>query len=251
MNNMKKWVRGTLAVGVAAGLVLLVLLVLLLMRLMAGEPVDAGGHAGGPALSGAGSSRDSASPKEGRVGAQAPLTLESPWSGPVSGASNRPQPSPLSTMSPPRFAADSRGKLVLNGDTHANLEKLLLQEDPEAMRATLEQVSKSLPAQAAADLKVLVSQFQQYSKALTHSISPENAPANEQEGVKLIDSLHTLRVSYLGAETTQAMFGEEEATTRQIIALMGADKDPNLTQEEKAERAQEVISKRRQAPPAG
>ena len=41
-------------------------------------------------------------------------------------------------MSPPVFAADSRGKLVLNADTHANLEKLLLEENPEAMLANLE-----------------------------------------------------------------------------------------------------------------
>ena len=248
MNNTRKWVGGALGAAVAAGLILL------LMQGLGDAPSNAGSYGSGQANPVAGAAGNSAAPQgaAGNIaqGSSAPVSL---WSDPTLGGSTPAATSPLSTMTPPRFAADSRGKLVLNSDTHANLEKLLLQDNPEAMRATLEQVSKGLPAQAAADLKVLVNQFQQYTKALSHSISPENAPANEQEGVKLIDSLHTLRVSYLGADTTQAMFGEEEATTRQIVALMGAEKDPNLTQEEKAERAQEIISKRRQPaiPPAG
>ena len=241
--NTKKWLSGTLLAGVAAGLVLL------LIQLFADQPVEAGGSQTMQAVSAAGSAgAGGAVQGAGGTVAQSPSAPVSPWFDPTLGGSTPAAASPLSTMTPPRFAADSRGKLVLNSDTHANLEKLLLQDNPDAMRATLEQVSKGLPAQAAADLKVLVAQFQQYTKALSHSISPENAPENEQEGVKLIDSLHTLRVSYLGAETTQAMFGEDEATTRQIVALMAAEKDPGLTQQEKAERAQEIISKRR--PPA-
>ncbi len=236
MNNRKKWVRGALCVGAAAGLLLL------LTQLISEKPSDAGPHTDTRALS---------APGQGATHAQAPLAPQGPWFGEPSAGGMPAAGSPLSTMTPPRFAADSRGRLVLDGATHANLEKLLLEEDPVAMRATLEQVAKGLPAQAAADLKVLVSQFEQYTKALSHSVSPENAPQTEQEGLKLLDSLHTLRVSYLGPETTEAMFGEEEATTRQIIALMGADKDPNLSQEEKAARAQEIISKRLQtAPPA-
>jgi hypothetical protein len=240
MNNTKKWVRGALCAGVAAGLILL------LIQLFADQPGDAGSRNAEAALALAGSAGSGSAPHAaGASLAQGPAAPVSPWFDPTLGASTPSAGSPLSTMTPPRFAADSRGKLVLNSDTHANLEKLLLQDNPAAMRATLEQISKGLPPQAAAELKVLADQFQQYTKALSHSISPENAPENEQEGVKLIDSLHTLRVSYLGAETTQAMFGEEEATTRQIVALMAAEKDPNMTQQEKAEHAQEIISKRR------
>ena len=248
MDNMKKWVSGALAAGAAAGLVLLT-------QFNTDQPVEAHGRTGVQPVSTAGQLSGPASGSgaaHAGLGAQASLSLESPWVGAAAGASTAAALSPLSTMSPPRFAVDSRGKLVLDADTHANLEKLLLQEDQEAMRATLAKISTTLPAQAGADLKVLVDQFQQYTKAHSHSISPENAPDNEQEGLKLLDSLHTLRVSYLGAETTQAMFGEEEATTRQLLALMAADRNPNLTQQEKAERAQEIINKRRPptVPPA-
>lgn len=235
MNNMKKWVRGALSVGAVAGLVFLV------TQLLTSKPVEENSRAQAVLTAGAGTASGSGAPEL--------LSPENPWLA-SSPSTSGPAVSPLSTMSPPRFLADSRGKLVLNGDTHANLEKLLLEENPAAMQAKLDQASQSLPAQAAADLKVLVAQFEQYSKALSHSISPENAPENEQEGLKLLDSLHTLRVSYLGAETAQALFGADEATTRQLIALMGADKDPNRTQQEKAERAQEAIGKMNQSPPA-
>jgi hypothetical protein len=235
MNNMKKWVRGALCVGAVAGSAFL------MNQLLSEKPVGASGRAQTVQIAGAGTAPVN--------GASDLLSPDNPWlaSSPSGGMA---AVSPLSTMSPARFAADTQGKLVLNGDTHANLEKLLIEENPAALQAKLDQAAQSLPAQAAADLKVLVAQFQQYSKALSHSISPENAPENEQDGLKLLDSLHTLRVSYLGAETAKALFGADEATTRQLIALMGADKDPNRTQQEKAERAQEVISKKSQTPPA-
>jgi hypothetical protein len=241
MNNMKKWGRSASYVAAAAGLLVLLLV---LMQPVADKPVVATGSAAGQLPEPA--AGDGVAQAGAGTSAQA-LMPEGPWFDPQLGASAEVV-SPLSTMSPPQFAADGRGKLVLNSGTHANLEKLLLQENPDAMRSTLEQAARNLPPQAAADLKVLVGQFQQYSKALSHSISPENAPQTEQDGLKLLDSLHTLRVSYLGEEATEAMFGADEATTRQLLAVMGADKDPNRTQEQKAERAQEIISQRR--PPA-
>jgi hypothetical protein len=191
-------------------------------------------------------------PQAGGNGLGQPASLNA-WSEMVSAANAGATASPLSTMSPPVFAADSRGKLVLNADTHANLEKLLLEENPEAMLANLDKTSKSLPPQAAAELKVLAGQFQQYTKALTHTIPPETAPETEPEQLKLLDSLHSLRATYLGAEAAQAMFGEEEAMTRKLIGMMAAQKDPNLTPEQKAERAQEAMSNlnRSKQPPAG
>jgi lipase chaperone LimK len=68
--------------------------------------------------------------------------------------------------------------------------------------------------------------------------------------LKLLDNLHALRVSYLGAEAAQAMFGEEEAMTRKLVGMMAAQKDPNLTPEQKAERAQEMMNNLRPAKPA-
>lgn len=229
MNNMKKWVRGALCLGACAGLLYLL------------APFAAHRDAGPDAGAGRAPAQPSAT--------MATQTQPNSWLGAMPPGAPGAVESPLDTMTPAQFAADSRGKLVLNGDTHANIEKLLLEEDPARMRANLDRVAGTLPPQAAAELNVLVGQFQQYSKALPHTIPPDHAPETEQESLALLDRLHALRVSYLGLDATRAMFGAEEATARQLIALMAAEKNPHLTPQEKAERAQELLG--RQPAPAG
>ena len=230
--KMKKWIVVALASASAVGMFLIA----------SGDEPPAGGD-GRP------DARAIPAPA-GQGGAPTPGGGQpNSWAAVVASANSPVMSSPLSTMTPPVFAADSRGKLVLNADTHANLEKLLLEENPETLAANLDKAAKNLPPQAAAELKVLSGQFQQYAKAQTHTIPPETAPETEPERLKLLDSLHALRVSYLGTEAAQAMFGEEEAMTRKLIALMAAQDDPNLTSEQKAERAQEMMNGMRQPKP--
>ncbi len=233
--KLKKWIAGALAVAAISGGIMLV------------APADNaqlarhGSGAAGPAVVAVASENVQTQPASGN----------SWFDASVNGTPENTQAmaSPLSTVSPPVFAADSRGKLVLNADTHANIEKLLLEEDPAAMRAKLDKASKSLPPQATAELKVLVGQYQEYSKALTHTIPPGTAPETEQGHLKLLDSMHTLRVTYFGAQAAQALFGEEEATSRKLVSLMGAQTDSNLTQQQKADRAQQILDDLRQPRP--
>ena len=249
--TMKRWLGSAFAVAAAAGAIFFV------GPVYTEQPAQPAGRAAAHAQSSATGHGSLPGPDGGNSrnpGAPVNAWFDAPASGnPPAAQSPLSTVSPLSTMSPPLFAADRRGKLVLNADTHANIEKLLLEENPALMRAKLTQVSKTLPPQARAELKVIVGQFQQYAKALTHTIPPDTAPETEQERLKLLDSLHTLRVSYLGAEAAQAMFGEEEATSRKLIGLMAAQNDPNLTAQQKADRALEILDKLRQPkpPPAG
>lgn len=230
--KMKKWVGAALAVAACVGVIVLVAPVDTDQR---AEPGNRAGAHSEPAAAG-----------KDRLHATGGGNA---WFDVALSANPPAMVSPLSTMSPPLFAANSRGKLILNAATHANMEKLLLEENPKTMGANLDQASRNLPPQARAELKVLVGQFQQYTKALPHTIPPDNAPETEQERLELLDSLHTLRVSYLGPEATQAMFGEEEATTRQLIGLMAAQNDPGLSSQQKADRAQDILSKMRQPKP--
>lgn len=250
LTTKKKWLGGALAVAAAAGAIFLV------GPVFTEQPAQPAGRATHTQSSATGNG-STARPDPGNSpnsGAPVSAWFDAPSTGnPPAGQPPMNTMSPLSTMSPPLFAADSRGKLVLNADTHANIEKLLLEENPALMRAKLTEASKILPPQARAELKVLVGKFQQYAKALTHTIPPDTAPETEQEHLLLLESLHTLRVSYLGAEAAQAMFGEEEATSRKLIGLMAAQDDTNLTSQQKADRAQEILDKQRQPkpPPAG
>ncbi|QNA87930.1 hypothetical protein G4G28_04605 [Massilia sp. Dwa41.01b] len=231
MTKSKKWVAAALGVAACLGLVFL------LATFVADKPAA-------PAV--ASVAGKGQVPVDGTMYGQALPAPAASW--PDLPGGQPAMESPLSTMSPPRFAADRQGRLVFDADTHANLEKFLLELDPKRRQANLERIVQGLPPQAAGELKVLLGQFEQYSKALAHTIPPDNAPETEQAGLKLLDQLHALRVSYLGADAAQAMFGAEEATARRLIALMAAQDDPNLTQQQKAERAQELL--RMQSPPA-
>ena len=233
--TMKRWLGGALAVAAGAGAIFFAAPGFL------EPPAEPAGRA---------STQIQAGPK---AIASPPAPPANAWFDATSSGNPPAVVSPLSTMSPPVFAADSRGKLVLNADTHANIEKLLLEENPAIMGANLERASKLLPPQARGELTVLVGKFQQYAKVLPHTIPPDHAPETEQERLKLLDNLHTLRASYLGPEAAQAMFGEEEATSRKLITLMAAQNDPNLTSQQKADRAQELLDQSRQPkpPPAG
>jgi hypothetical protein len=238
MKNMKKWISAAFCAAAATGLVFLL------------APAGKDEAADGLGARAVAASPDATRSHGGNAYAQA--TPAASWFDVPPPGSPAVMVSPLSTMSPPQFAADSRGKLVLNGETHANVEKLLLEQDPATLQANLEKATSKLPPAAAADLKVLLGQYQQYSKALPHSLPPDHAPETAQEALKQLDHLHALRVSYLGVDATRAMFGQEEAVARQLIGLMAAEKDPNLTLQQKAERAQDVLRNRQPPePPAG
>lgn len=242
---MTKWQRTALWVAGAAGLAFA------LMQVTGDNPALQGLSEAQAPDRGAGSARISPSGEMrqpgGNIAAAAPDAEGVRRLGAGQGLNKDAAVSPLSTMSPPIFAVNSRGHLALNADTQNNLEKLLLQDTPEAIQTQLQEISRDLPKEAANQLKTLVGQFQQYTTALSQSIPAGDVPANEQESIALLDRLHALQVSYLGADTARALFGEDEATARQLIALM-RNENPNLTMEQKAERAQEALSKLPQPP---
>ena len=52
--------------------------------------------------------------------------------------------------------------------------------------------------------------------------------------------MHALRVAHFGPLVARALYGEEEAVSRQLVELMRLEKDQSLTMEEKAVRAQQL-----------
>jgi lipase chaperone LimK len=160
----------------------------------------------------------------------------------VSAPLGAPRP-PLDGMAPSHFHADSAGKLVSNSSTRNELERLVALNTPQEARAQLQQLAKTLPPAAARELNDLYAHYTQYSTALVQAFPPGVAPANEAEALKQLDGLHALRVEHFGAETADALYGAEEKTARQLIELMRAQNDPKLTLEQKAQLAQEAMSK--------
>jgi hypothetical protein len=71
------------------------------------------------------------------------------------------------------------------------------------------------------------------------------SPATEEAALAELDGLHALRTAHFGTVIARALYGEEEAVTRQLIELLRLEKDQCLTLEEKAERAQQLDNRPR------
>jgi lipase chaperone LimK len=86
----------------------------------------------------------------------------------------------------------------------------------------------------------LMEQYQNYQAAMYQVYPPDREMTSVEQGVSQIDGMHGLRVQYFGEQATAAMFGAEEKLQRELYQQMENEKDPSLTLEEKAERAQRI-----------
>ena len=136
------------------------------------------------------------------------------------------------------FEADAAGQLITNEQTRLNVERLVALNSSGEMRRKLEEFQRSLPAPAAQSLADLVERYVNYMHVARQTFPPGQAPSSEQDALTQISTLHDLRVQYFGPEAAQAMYGTEEDAQRELLELMKLQKDPNLTLQERAERAQ-------------
>ena len=136
------------------------------------------------------------------------------------------------------FQADAAGQLVTNEQTRLNVERLVALNSSGEMRRKLEELQDSLPAPAARSLADLVERYMNYMQVARQTFPPGQAPSSEQDALTQISTLHALRAQYFGPEAAQAMYGAEEEAQRELLELMKLQKDPNLTLQERAERAQ-------------
>jgi lipase chaperone LimK len=153
----------------------------------------------------------------------------------VAGPAPQPDVAPASGKT---FAVDASGRLVRNEQTRLSVEALVALTPPEQLRAAAQAQVQDLPAAAAAEALDLVERYNAYQAAQKLSFPPGDAPLVPQEALAELDGLHALRVSYFGQEGAQSLFGQEEATARQLLEWMRDDTTPGLTMEQRAMRAQ-------------
>lgn len=136
------------------------------------------------------------------------------------------------------FEADTAGQLVINEQTRLNVERLVALNSPGEMQRRLAELRQSLPASAGQSLADLVERYTNYMEVASQTFPPGQAPSSEQDALTQVSTLHALRAQYFGPEAAQAMFGVEEEAQRELLELMKLEKDPNLSLQERAERAQ-------------
>ncbi|RZI85728.1 MAG: hypothetical protein EOP38_03970 [Rubrivivax sp.] len=161
----------------------------------------------------------------------------------------RAAPTPLDNIAPPIFRAKPNGDLVLDGQTRTAVERVhALYPRAEAL-TKLESFAQNLPESARRELKDLYQQYAQYDQAVAQTYPPGLAVDTIDEAAKQLDGLHKLRQQYFGAERADALFGQEEAISQQLLAQMRQHQDPKLSLPEMAEQAQEALKKNRASLP--
>ena len=138
------------------------------------------------------------------------------------------------------FRVNDSERLVLDPQTRLNMEALFARTEREHLDEAKQQAIDPLPAAAAAQARELLDHYDNYQQAQRQAYPPGIAPATEESAIAELDGLHALRVAHFGPVVARALYGEEEALSRQLIELMRLEKDQSLTMEEKAARAQQL-----------
>jgi len=139
------------------------------------------------------------------------------------------------------FDVDKRGNLVLNAGTRLNIEKLIALNTPEELREKLRKFSIVLPPEAYRQLVYLIEDFKGYIAAVKGAYPPDAEIETVEEALDEMAGIHALRVKYFGAKVAEAFFAEEDKLNRQLLRLMALEADENMTMEEKAHKAQQLI----------
>ena len=138
------------------------------------------------------------------------------------------------------FRTNASGRLVLDEQTRLNMEALFARTEPDHLAEAKQQAVEPLPAAASAQAAELLENYDNYQQAQEQAYPPGVAPATEEAALAELDGLHALRVAHFGPVVARALYGEEEAVSRQLVELMRIEKDQSLTMEEKAVRAQQL-----------
>jgi len=146
------------------------------------------------------------------------------------------------------FRVNEASRLVLDEQTRLNMEALFARTEREQLAEAKQQAVEPLPAAAAAQAVDLLDHYDNYQQAQRQAYPPGVAPATEEAALAELDGLHALRAAYFGPLIARALYGEEEARTRQLIEAMRLEKDQSLTLEEKAERARQLNAPNREDP---
>jgi hypothetical protein len=138
------------------------------------------------------------------------------------------------------FRVNASARLVVDEHARLNMEALFARTDRDRLADAKQQAIEPLPAGAKAQAAELLDQYDNYQQAQRQTYPPGVAPSTEEAALAELDGLHALRVAHFGPVVARALYGEEEATSRQLVELMRLEKDQSLTMEEKAVRAQQL-----------
>ncbi|RMF13351.1 MAG: hypothetical protein D6758_13330 [Gammaproteobacteria bacterium] len=160
-------------------------------------------------------------------------------------------PSLAGTAEDGQLELDTAGRLKRSLALRDRLDYWLsaLHELPESdIRLRLEEEARRLGGERAAeDMRQLLDAYLAYLRAADSvPAAPLNAGQSPSEALQALETsfeaLQALRIDYLGEETAQAFFGEEEAYGRYTLDVLRAESDRALSTSERAQRKQVALA---------
>ena len=139
------------------------------------------------------------------------------------------------------FQADAHGNLVLNETTRLNIEKLYALNTPEELAEKMKKLSTVLPDTALRQVANLVDYFGKYIRDVKETYPSDVELETVEDALAQLKGMHDLRLMHFGTDVNNAFFADEEKLSLQLLYLMFIEKDKNLSLDEKAQRAQQLL----------
>jgi len=159
-------------------------------------------------------------------------------------------PSPLDTMQPPVFRADSKGDLVIDTQTKDDVERVYALYHGDEAQRKLAAFSARIPDKARRQLNDLYQNYSQYAQALAQAIPPAQQDASIDDIKPQLAIMSDLQDKVFGRERAAAMFGHDREVMQSLTDSI-TNNTSGASLQEKANKAQEDMSKADGMHPSG
>jgi hypothetical protein len=144
-------------------------------------------------------------------GPDAATAAGGPASGPGAAGS-----SPLANVAPPVFRLTPQGRLQVDEQTRADIERVAALHGRDEALARLDEASRSLGEAARREARALYEQLVQYEQALATALSSEPEHPGIADARRQLQLMQALRAQHFG-ERAADLFGAEEALQQRLL----------------------------------
>lgn len=181
-----------------------------------------------------------------------PAPLPVPWLRPSGQARSGEGPpaeaagrggSPLDQVAPPVFRLTPQGRLFLDGQTRADIERVALLHGRQEALARLDEATQALGEQARREVRALYERHVQYERALATALVNQPEQPTIDDARRQLQLMQELRAQHFG-EQAAALFGAEEALQQRLLDdAQEAMRTGRMTLEEAVGAAQEKLAR--------
>lgn len=124
--------------------------------------------------------------------------------------------SPLANVAPPVFRLTPQGRLLVDEQTRADIERVAALHGRDEALARLDEATRPLGEAARREARALYEQLVQYEQALTTALASEPEHPSIADARRQLQLMQSLRAQHFG-ERAADLFGAEEALQQRLL----------------------------------